>query len=92
MNRLSACLITSNEEHSLPRALDSLEGVADEIVVVDTGSMDRTKEIAQEFGARVFDFPWVDSFSAARNAAPGPAAGRAAGSDERSPVQRWRWT
>src|SRR5438046_6002736 len=47
MNRLSACLITSNEEHNLPRALRSLEGVADEIVVVDCGSRDRTQETAR---------------------------------------------
>ncbi len=44
MNRLSACLITLNEEHNLPRAFASLEGIADEIVVVDSGSTDRTAE------------------------------------------------
>jgi glycosyltransferase involved in cell wall biosynthesis len=54
MNRLSACLITLNEEHNLPRALASLEGLADEIIVVDSGSTDRTPIIAQEHGAVVF--------------------------------------
>src|SRR5262249_4444762 len=46
-----------------------------EIVVVDTGSMDRTVELAREFGARVFDFVWVDDFGAARNAALARARG-----------------
>lgn len=60
MNRLSACLITSNEEHNLPRALDSLEGIADEIVVVDCGSRDRTREVAREHGAKVALRKWSD--------------------------------
>ncbi len=47
----------------------SVAGLFDEIVVVDTGSQDRTRETAREFGARVFDFVWVDDFAAARNAA-----------------------
>ena len=46
MNRVSACLITLNEEENLPRTLASLAGIADEIVVVDSGSTDRTEEIA----------------------------------------------
>ena len=52
-----------------------MAGLFDEIVVVDTGSRDRTREIAQEFGARVFDFVWVDDFAAARNAALARATG-----------------
>ena len=52
-----------------------MRGLFDEIVVVDTGSKDRTREIAQEFGARVFDFVWVDDFAAARNAALARATG-----------------
>jgi hypothetical protein len=60
MNRLSACLITLNEEHNLPRALASLQGIADEIVVVDSGSTDRTEEIAREYGAEFRVRPWTN--------------------------------
>ena len=60
MNRLSACLITLNEEHNLPRALASLAGIADEIVVVDSGSTDRTEAIASEHGARFFERAWTN--------------------------------
>jgi glycosyltransferase involved in cell wall biosynthesis/tetratricopeptide (TPR) repeat protein/SAM-dependent methyltransferase len=67
--RLSVCLIAKNEERFLARCLQSVRGVAWQIVVVDTGSTDATKEIAQQHGAEVYDFPWCDDFSAARNAA-----------------------
>lgn len=60
MNRLSACLITLNEEHNLPRALGSLAGVADEIVVVDSGSTDGTEAIARRHGAAFFVRPWTN--------------------------------
>src|SRR5439155_22521519 len=60
---------------NLPACLASAHGLFDELVVVDTGSTDRTKEIAREFGARVFDFVWVDDFAAARNAALARATG-----------------
>ena len=60
MNRLSACIITLNEERNLPRLLDSLNGVADEIVVVDSGSTDRTEAIAREHGARFYFREWKD--------------------------------
>jgi len=64
---LSVCMIVKNEEENLPRALASVRGVADEFIVVDTGSKDRTVEIARSFGAKVFHFDWCDDFSAARN-------------------------
>jgi glycosyltransferase involved in cell wall biosynthesis len=54
MNPLSVCLVVQNEQENLPRVLQSVQGIADEIVVVDGGSTDRTQEIAQEYGARVF--------------------------------------
>jgi len=60
MNRVSACLITLNEEENLPRALSSLAGIADEIVVVDSGSTDRTEEIARQHGAAFFSRPWTN--------------------------------
>jgi GT2 family glycosyltransferase/predicted Zn-dependent protease len=63
----SLCMIVKDEETNLPVCLDSVAGLFEEIIVVDTGSTDRTKEIAAGFGARVFDFPWCDSFAAARN-------------------------
>jgi glycosyltransferase involved in cell wall biosynthesis len=52
--RLSVCLIAQNEEENLPRALKSVTGIADEVVLVDGGSQDRTPEVAREFGAKVF--------------------------------------
>ena len=64
---LSVCMITKNEEEHLGKALQSVLSVANEIVVVDTGSTDRTKDIAAGFGARVYDFQWNDDFAAARN-------------------------
>jgi glycosyltransferase involved in cell wall biosynthesis len=58
MTKISACLITLNEEKNLARALLSLQGIADEIVVADCGSTDRTREIAGEFGAKVLARAW----------------------------------
>ncbi len=65
--RLSLTMIVKNESDTLARCLASVQGIADEIVVVDTGSTDATKDIALRNGARVFDFAWCDSFAAARN-------------------------
>lgn len=65
--KLSACLIVKNEERNLERCLTSLAGIVDEIVVVDTGSTDRTVEIAQKFNAKLGQFEWCQDFAAARN-------------------------
>src|SRR5262249_29762339 len=65
--RVSLCMIVKDEEANLSACLASVADLVDEIVVVDTGSADRTREVAARFGARVFDFPWCDSFAAARN-------------------------
>jgi hypothetical protein len=72
---LSVCIIARNEEKSLPRAIASVRGLADEIVVADTGSTDRTVEVAKSLGAVVCHFPWCDDFSAARNFAVDHARG-----------------
>jgi glycosyltransferase involved in cell wall biosynthesis/tetratricopeptide (TPR) repeat protein len=73
--KISLTMIVRNEEKNLGSALASVAGLFDEIVVVDTGSTDRTPEIAREFGARLSDFVWVDDFAAARNAALARAKG-----------------
>ena len=65
--RVSLCLMVKNEETNLPTCLSSAADLVHEMIVVDTGSTDRTKEVAASLGARVFDFAWVDSFAAARN-------------------------
>lgn len=64
---VSLCMIVKNEEKHLARCLHSVKPVVDEIVIVDTGSTDRTKEIGVAFGAHVADFPWAHDFSEARN-------------------------
>jgi GT2 family glycosyltransferase/tetratricopeptide (TPR) repeat protein len=73
--RVSVCLIAKNEERFLAQCLRSVRELATQIVVVDTGSTDRTVEIAREFGAEVHAFAWCDDFSAARNAALEHATG-----------------
>lgn len=67
MITLSLCMIVKNEADVLARCLTCMAGIADEIVVVDTGSTDETKQIAQRFTSKVYDFPWCDDFAAARN-------------------------
>ena len=67
--RISVCLITKNEERFLEQCLRSVKDFAWEIIVVDTGSTDRTVEIAKSFGAKIGGFTWCDDFAAARNAA-----------------------
>ncbi len=64
---ISLCMIVKNEQEHLSESLKAVKDFVDEIIVVDTGSEDRTVEIARDFGARVFHFDWCDDFSAARN-------------------------
>ena len=69
--KLSLCMIVKNEGAVLGQCLESVRGLVDEVIIVDTGSSDKTREIAQHFvgevGGSVVDFTWVDDFSAARN-------------------------
>ncbi|MBP5309888.1 MAG: glycosyltransferase family 2 protein, partial [Lachnospiraceae bacterium] len=67
MITVSVCMIVKNEEHCLERCLKSLVPVADEIIVVDTGSDDGTKDIAKKYTDKIYDFAWTGSFSDARN-------------------------
>ena len=67
MITISLCMIVKNEEKNLERCLKSYAPLMDEIIVVDTGSTDKTKEIASRFTDKIYDFKWVDDFSAARN-------------------------
>ncbi len=67
MATVSLCMIVKNEEAVLVRCLDSVKGAVDEIIVVDTGSTDRTREIAARYTDKAYNFTWIDDFSAARN-------------------------
>lgn len=67
MITISLCMIVKNEEEILSRCLDSVADLVDEIIVVDTGSLDRTKEIAARYTPNIYSFPWIDDFAAARN-------------------------
>lgn len=67
MISISLCMIVKNEEDVLERCLTSVNEIVDEIIVVDTGSTDCTKEIAHQFTDKVYDFEWINDFSAARN-------------------------
>jgi len=64
---ITLSMIVKNEEKFLSDCLASVKSVVDEIVIVDTGSADNTKKIAEEFGAKIFDFKWTNDFSSARN-------------------------
>jgi len=74
MITVSLCMIVKNEELTLGRCLDSVKDLVDEIVIVDTGSTDRTKDIAGRYTDKIHDFAWIDDFSAARNFSFGLAA------------------
>jgi tetratricopeptide (TPR) repeat protein len=73
--RLSLCMIVRNEAEELPRCLESVQGVVDELVVVDTGSQDGTVDVARRYGAVVREIPWQNDFAAARNASLSLASG-----------------
>lgn len=68
---ISVCMIVKNEENVLKRCLDSLAGLYEELIIVDTGSTDATKEIAASYTDKIYDFEWVDDFAKARNYAMG---------------------
>ena len=67
MISISLCMIVKNEEEVLSRCLNSIADLMDEIIIVDTGSTDRTKEIASKYTDRIYDFTWTGNFSDARN-------------------------
>jgi glycosyltransferase involved in cell wall biosynthesis len=73
---LSLCMIVKNEEEYIARALRNVKPLVDEMIVVDTGSTDRTRDIAKELGARVFNFSWNENFSDARNFSISKASGQ----------------
>ena len=67
MSTISVCMIVKNEEKVLARCLDSLAGLWEELIIVDTGSCDKTKEIAARYTDKIYDFIWTGNFSDARN-------------------------
>jgi glycosyltransferase involved in cell wall biosynthesis len=72
---LSVCFLTRNEEGNIARALRSVAGVADEVIVADMASQDRTAQIAADLGAKVIQYPWDEDFAAGRNFTVGQATG-----------------
>ncbi len=73
--RVSLCMIVKNEEKFLPQCLNSVKDFVDEMIIVDTGSTDRTMEIAESFGAKVYHHQWQNDFSLHRNQSLGYATG-----------------
>lgn len=67
MISISLCMIVKNEEDTLGKCLNSVKDIVDEIIIVDTGSTDKTKEIAADFTNKIYYFKWINDFSAARN-------------------------
>ncbi len=66
-NTISLCMIVKDEEKVIARCLDSVKHIVDEIIIVDTGSIDDTKEIVKKYTTHIYDFQWIDDFAAARN-------------------------
>lgn len=75
MVRISACVITKNEEENLPRWVECVRHIADELIVVDTGSTDKTVDIAKNAGAKVYYYTWHNDFASAKNYAVKQATG-----------------
>ncbi len=73
--KFSLCMIVKNEEAVLANCLDSLADIMDEVIIVDTGSTDKTKEIASKYTENIYDYEWQDDFAAARNFAFSKATG-----------------
>lgn len=67
MITISLCMIVKNEEATIGRCLQCVKDIVDEIIIVDTGSSDKTKEIAKQYTDKIYDFEWIDDFAAARN-------------------------
>lgn len=74
-DKISLVMIVKNEETNLSRCLESVKSIVNEIVIVDTGSTDGTKRIAEHYGAEIYDYAWNNDFSAARNFALSKATG-----------------
>ena len=66
-NTISLCMIVKNEEYYIDNCLKSIYDIVDEIIIVDTGSTDKTKEIVSKYTNKIYDFKWINDFAAARN-------------------------
>jgi len=73
--RISVCMIVKNEEENIERCLESIKEIADEIIIVDTGSADQTVRLAQKYTDKIFHHPWENDFSKARNLSSSYATG-----------------